>query len=576
MSITETNYGMCHFSWLAWSRRRSAPETEHPVAHSPDQADEKTARIQQIRQAMLTGAAMTIDGIPGSWNPAGDTWTTDDPASGDALALARISDAEDGDVDGVARQVQDLCDHAARTQARIGMILVENDTSAFKRRRIELPNGEHQLRTVRPQFRRALKLLTEPRFRRFLTVHLDRTVRDPRDLEDLIDVIETSRPRIVVDSVTGSLRLASDSDITAARILCAVANQSSRDTARRVSRKKRQLAEEGHFQGGRRPYGFEPDGETIRKSEADVIARYHAVALSGVAVREITRDMNAAGHRNANGELWTGQSARTMLLRPRNAGLSVHRPVQDLPQSRYYTPDDVVGRLPGDPIVAEDDYWALVAKWTDPDRRTNVRGTAPVLLGSGTFRCHCGSVLRASPWHQTRKVPGSTEKETVVRKTYRCSAPGKGHVTVPAAELDALVEALIIERIQISKPADIIGEEAADSVDVAALNAEVAKHRERLIDIAADRDNDLITRAQMLEMTARRRSKIQVLEAQISAANADRHPVHRLINAPDVQAAWDELDFGEQRAVVRRLVNLTVRRVGSGSRLPIRERIEIT
>ncbi len=36
----------------------------------------------------------------------------------------------------------------------------------------------------------------------------------PRDLEYLIDVVELASPRIPVESVTGSLKLASDADIT--------------------------------------------------------------------------------------------------------------------------------------------------------------------------------------------------------------------------------------------------------------------------------------------------------------------------------------------------------------------------
>jgi DNA invertase Pin-like site-specific DNA recombinase len=72
---------------------------------------------------------------------------------------------------------------------------------------------------------------------------LDRAVRDPRDLEDLIDA------KVLygfdVHSTTGNLRLDTDSDIAMARVLVAMANKSSADTARRVARAARQQRSRG-------------------------------------------------------------------------------------------------------------------------------------------------------------------------------------------------------------------------------------------------------------------------------------------------------------------------------------------
>ncbi|WP_084195642.1 recombinase family protein [Streptosporangium amethystogenes] len=553
---------------------------------------EQHARITVIKEAMLNGAAMSINGIAGQWNTAGDVWTADDPSVGNTLILVRISDAEEEEVNGVARQIEDTCNLTARRGARVGMILVENDTSAFKRRKIELPNGETQLRTVRPKFRRALKLLSEGRFRRFTTYHLDRTVRDPRDLEDLIDVVEGSRPRIIADSFTGSLRLANDSDITSARIHCAIANQASRDTVRRVSRTRKQQAQEGRFGGGRRRYGFEPDGTTHRPQEADAIARYHAIALTGVSVKEIARDMNAAGLLTTTEKPWTSQLVRPMLLRPCIAGLSVHRagvPV-DLPQEegdeegeeeiaampRHYTPDDVVGTLPGDPIVDPDDYWRLVNLWTDPDRYTTL-GNTPQSLGSCIYRCPCGGTVTTQNKKWKRKDPKTGEVIRIdVEEAYRCPGFGKGHVVCQRAELDALVTATIKELIRISDPADIIGHPTTAEADIPALRAEMATHEARLREISADREADLISRAQMIDMTAKRRKKMEATKAKLDQALEDVHPAAKLIGAEDIDAAWDALTLGEQREICRRMLVVTIQPLGRGRRAPVRERVTIT
>jgi DNA invertase Pin-like site-specific DNA recombinase len=50
-----------------------------------------------------------------------------------------------------------------------------------------------------------------------ISYDLDRLARDPRDLEDLIDLKEALGCQ--VRSVTGSLRLDSDADVTMARVM---------------------------------------------------------------------------------------------------------------------------------------------------------------------------------------------------------------------------------------------------------------------------------------------------------------------------------------------------------------------
>ena len=169
------------------------------------------------------------------------------PAPRNAIILARLSDLRDDDERGADGQVSDGHDYARRIGWAIGPrlthVIIENNeagsglrgVSAFKRRRIALPDGRAELRTVRPGFRRALAMLADGRADGLIALDLDRAMRDPRDLEDLIDLVEQSSPRIPVESVSGSLRLANDADITLARVMCAVANKASRDTALALS-----------------------------------------------------------------------------------------------------------------------------------------------------------------------------------------------------------------------------------------------------------------------------------------------------------------------------------------------------
>jgi site-specific DNA recombinase len=107
-----------------------------------------------------------------------------------------------------------------------------------------------------------------------IALDLDRAMRDPRDLEDLIDLVRQSSPRIPVEPVSGSLRLANDADMTLAGVTCAVANKASRDTACRVTAARRHRAEAGqHSAREPRPLGFERGGVTINPAEAAEIVR---------------------------------------------------------------------------------------------------------------------------------------------------------------------------------------------------------------------------------------------------------------------------------------------------------------
>jgi site-specific DNA recombinase len=155
-----------------------------------------------------------------------------------AVLYVRISDYPEGLEKGVDRQEADCRAFAEAHGMVVVEVFRENDTSAFKQRTITLPSGEKVRRVVRPRFRAMLQLLAKGGGDAMVAYDLDRAVRDPRDLEDLIDA------KVLygfdVHSTTGNLRLDTDSDVAMARVLVAMANKSSADTARRVARAARQ------------------------------------------------------------------------------------------------------------------------------------------------------------------------------------------------------------------------------------------------------------------------------------------------------------------------------------------------
>lgn len=240
-----------------------------------------------------------------------------------AVLLVRISDDREGEEKGVARQEKDGRKHADTRGWKVAEVVVENDTSAFRRRRVRLPDGSYALRVVRPGFRRVLDMLASGEVNGLIAYDLDRTCRDPRDLEDLIDIVEERKCHVT--SVTGSLRLDDDGGITMARVMVAVANKSSRDTARRVARKHEELAEEGRVGGGgKRPYGYERDGMTVIEDEAKVVKWMAARILDPDdpwPQNRIVEDLNRRGIPAASGGKWGVRSVSSIMKGPRITGL---------------------------------------------------------------------------------------------------------------------------------------------------------------------------------------------------------------------------------------------------------------
>lgn len=245
-----------------------------------------------------------------------------------AVLLLRISDDKSQTAAGVGRQQEDGYALAARLGWQIAEVVTENDTSAFKRRKIPLPDGTTALRTVRPGFRSVLDKLGTGECDGLLAYDLDRVARDPRDLEDLIDIVEAGGRHIPVESVSGSLRLANDADITMARVMVAVANKSSRDTGRRVARTHESLAAAGKPGGGGfRGYGYDVRQLEIIPAEAEIVREIARRILEDESLNAIAADLQSRGVPTVTGTAWNSRSVKSVVTKPRVAGLRSHRDV---------------------------------------------------------------------------------------------------------------------------------------------------------------------------------------------------------------------------------------------------------
>lgn len=439
-----------------------------------------------------------------------------------AALLVRISDDRAGDSAGVGRQEADARALAERLGWDVGEVFVENDTSAFKRRMVTLPDGSTAMRVPRPEFRRLLAALSLGQYDALIAYHLDRVARDPRDLEDLIDVVE--RAGIPVETVTGSLRMASDADITMARVGVAIANQSSRDASRRIRRKHEELAVQGSYAGGgARRYGYEVDGMTVRRKEAAVL-RWAAIrVLDGATVSSIVRDLDARGVRPVKAARWSTKTLHDQLLSPRIAGLRVHR-------------GDVVGKAAWPAILHRETWDAVVATLhgrASGKSRPNLKRWLNGLLFCGL----CGHPLSGNS-----SVNG--DKFRYWCNTHRADGCGKIAIDGAGAEAEAARQVLVYLTLPNVGAAlrDANSQRGADQARLD-LAADEAQLRE-LSRMWAEKQITLPEFAAAREVIQRRIDSART----VSLANVPAS-VRKVFEAGNHEATWETLDPPTKRQV---------------------------
>lgn len=426
----------------------------------------------------------------------------------------RISKDREGAGLGVERQEQDCRELAAKLGLTVAGLYIDNDLSAY--------SGK-----PRPQYLRMLADIEAGHVGAILTWHTDRLHRSPTELESYIGACE--RHGVPTHTAkAGLLDLATPSGRLVARQLGAVARYEVEHQIERQQAAKQQAAVAGKWGGGRRPYGYEPDGIAIRPDEAQIVAEATDAVLLGASLRSQSTKLNEAGQCTSTGSPWGAGDLRRVLLRARNAGLREHR-------------GKVIGKAEWPPIVDEVKWRAVRAMLTDPARRTCPPPGRRWLL-SGLARCYCGEPVIVTQ----SSVPASAVPGYTCRRSK--------HVVRNAAVVDKYVTAVAAERL---RQPDLLGllKPSRPGVDVAALTAEETDLRERLDALADDLGIDersLARRSQKL------RERLEQIGAELAEAGRGS-ALSGIVDAPDPGAAFLALeDLDRRRAVISALMSITI------------------
>jgi DNA invertase Pin-like site-specific DNA recombinase len=428
----------------------------------------------------------------------------------------------------VARQEKDCRDLAHRRGWRIAEIYAENDTSAFKRRKVRLPDGTTALRVDRPAFRKLIGDLAAGTVTGLIAYDLDRVARDPRDLEDLIDVVEGHK--IPTAAVTGSLDLSTDAGITMARIAVAIANKSSRDTSRRVARKHLELAELGKVGGGGiRSYGYARDGMTILESEAAIIRELANRIIGGETLSALARDLTARGISTVRaGTRWNARSVHSVVSKARNAGLREHR-------------GEVIGPAVWPSIIDPDTWTQVKAALAERARGSNNRMqrwlTGVLFCG----RHGCGNRLTGAL--------GPVGRPAV----YRCAKAtgGCGRLNIAAPATEDVIGRLIVTYL--SRP-DVLADLAAATSreNTQQARKEAAADEEQLSELAGLWGGRKISTKEYLAARKEIESRLSRSKAILRASTP--LGVRALLASADISTAWGNMADPHDRREVARIV----------------------
>lgn len=439
----------------------------------------------------------------------------------------RISLARDGETEKVERQEADcraLCERLGWT---IVEIFVDNSRSAWQRNR------------HRPGWDAMLDGIRNNRFDALVVYHGDRLIRQPYDLELLLNLAAERGVRLA--SPTGTRDLGNADDRFILRIEAAQACRESDNTSRRVARAREARRAAGIVQlAPIRGFGRNLDG-SICEPEAKLIRAAFARIIAGETMTGLWKEWTVAGVPTVRGGRWRYTTFHQMLLRPDLAGLVSYR-------------GEVLGKASNIEAIVDREVWEAVQGLIGAVGERQARGPrARRHLLAGIAIC--------SSCDQPMAI-GQVARTGAMR--YQCTVPTCGrHMARNMEHLDDYVIAFVLERLadprlwerlEAARRAEAAGDENAGA-ELAALEARRGMVLSQLA------EDDAVSPAELAGV-------LRKLDERIAAARA-RIGVQRSAGVLEGlagldRAGWDGLPLDRRRAVVRRLCTVRVLPVPRG------------
>lgn len=425
------------------------------------------------------------------------------------VGYARISRDDMRAGRGVGRQTKDVEGRSQETGGQlVAPVFIDNDISASR-----------FSKKARKDYRKVLDLIRAGTVDRVIIYRIDRLLRIPRELEDLIDLAEQHGVLLVnmhgsVDPTTAEGRKYLRDRVADAAYETDIMSERWKRTfdERAANGEPHGSRSFGYSCAGRSPCeleGCQHDGLSIVEPESEAFRRACADVLAGESITGIARRWNAAGIKPVHAEVWNSTLVRSVLTGRHQAGLRVHR-------------GDVVGDGAWDPIIDRDTHDAIVRVLTDPDRKRKMpprRHEFSGLIRTAEGHTLTRDVVRGRPTYRFVKQPGRT---------------GPQHVTIAAEPLEDLVREMLFQEVESGRVDQRIA--ARRLARPRPVGEDPAEVKRRLVQLAEDEANDVIDRAEWL-------AKKAVLQRRLEAAEAGWAQGDDSLEAlagvdPDIRARW--------------------------------------
>ncbi|MEU4172863.1 recombinase family protein [Streptomyces sp. NPDC026665] len=405
----------------------------------------------------------------------------------------RLSHAPDGSLEKCERQEELGREAGARLRwPDFCCVYVDNSRSAWQHNR-KRPDWDRMLLTLDRDSGRLMP--ADPKANHhhdgIMTYHGDRLIRQPYDLELLLNIADTRH--IPLASVSGVRDLSSADDRFVLRIEAA---QACREVDNLSRRRKdgytRQVTKHGRCQqGGHRPFGWgAPTGKTRIKTDpvtgetSEVPAldfnapvaeetKLLAVVARRMLVGRLTvngaiRHMDAASTTTEGGP-WSSRVLWSVLTAPRIAGL-IER-------------DGVLHKAAWDPVITEEERQGLIALREARRREKPNPGPARKYLLTGALICE-----RCHSQHWAAKPIRKSDP----RRVYDCR---QCHLSRNVEHLDAYVTGRVLRLLNTSRFLTELEAAAADgapdvAAQITALERRQRETREQLENLADHPDVD--------------------------------------------------------------------------------------
>lgn len=444
---------------------------------------------------------------------------------------ARISSDPDGTRLGVERQISDCEALAARLGWSVADVYVDNDISAW--------SGK-----ARPEYRRMLDDVKNRVINGIVVWHPDRLTRHPRELEELISLVEDVG-NVRIETVTaGDYDLSTSAGRSVARIVGAIARKDSDDASTRLRRKHAELAAAGKVAGGGpRPFGYTKDRLQVVAEEAAIVREMAARVLAGDSLRSIAVDLNARGIRTSQGNEWDSSGVKRVLMSPRVSG------------RREYRGEFFEAVWP--PIITPEQSDRLRRKLgsrTPRDRRAPRR----YLLTGGLLRCgRCDAAMVARP-------------DAKGRRRYVCAkGPGQagcGRLSALANPLEELITEAVLYRLDTPELAAALSDVRAQQAELAGLHDQITQDQAMLDELAADYANRRIGRSEWMAAREPIQTRIDQARRRLSRLSPTT-PIDGYVGQADLlRAAWTGLPLSRQQAIVRVVLDHVIARPANRGR----------